>query len=237
MKHPYPVMLNVEGCRCLVIGGGKVAERKIVALAKAGADVTVISPDVTDELAGMAARGEVVLLRKTFEPGDLASGVSDGATRCMLAIAATDQTEVNRRIHREAQRLGIPVNVVDEPQISSFIVPSVVRRGKLVIAVSTGGASPSASRKIAKELEAAYGDEYEIYLDFLGDVRVKIQSLVEDKRARQRMFKQMLEWDALGRIRSGTFGIWKDELFAELERKPDIDTIMAFSGRNREAGD
>ena len=94
---------------------------------------------------------------------------------------------------------------MDQPEISSFILPSVVRRGKLVITVSTGGASPSAARKIAKEIDNTYGDEYEIYLDFLSEIRSMIQNQVKDKQARQRLFKDMLAWDVMGLIRNGVF--------------------------------
>ena len=95
--------------------------------------------------------------------------------------------------------------------MSSFILPSVVRRGKLVITVSTGGASPSAARKIAKEIDKTYGDEYEIYLDFLSETRLMIQNHVKDKEARQRLFKEMLAWDLIRLIREGTFEDWKQK--------------------------
>ncbi|HEY1216784.1 MAG TPA: NAD(P)-dependent oxidoreductase, partial [Bryobacteraceae bacterium] len=146
-------------------------------------------------------------------------------------IAATDDFEVNRRVYEAAAGCGMLVNVVDQPELSTFIVPSVVRRGKLVIAVSTGGASPASARKIAHELELAYGDEYELYLDFLNEVRLKVQSVIQDKENRQQLFKEMLAWDVLSMIRTGTFEEWKEKLFAAFDQEPLLSTIRAFGKR------
>lgn len=213
--HPYPIMMNVSHSRCLVVGGGHVAERKIRSLRQAGAAVTVVSLDFTAGISELDSCADVVLIRQPFD-----SAILKGSERYALVIAATNQTEVNSQVAQAANDCGILVNVVDQPDISSFILPSIVRRGKLVITVSTGGASPSAARKIAKEIDNAYGDEYEIYLDFLSETRLMIQNQVKDKQARQRLFKEMLAWDVMGMIRKGAFESWREKFKIALESAP-----------------
>ncbi|MDF2649086.1 MAG: bifunctional precorrin-2 dehydrogenase/sirohydrochlorin ferrochelatase [Paenibacillus sp.] len=221
MNHPYPIMMNLSGRRCLVVGGGAVAERKVKSLLQAGAHVTIVSAEFTEGLMEMESQAEVVLYRQPFDPSIMIMiDESSDLVPYTLVVAATNDAKVNAHVHDVASRQGKLVNVVDQPQLSSFIVPSVVRRGKLVIAVSTGGASPSAARKIAQELDNAYGEEYETYLDFLSDLRLLIQSRVADKQVRQSMFKEMLEWDVLAKIREGTFESWKEKLYITLEKEP-----------------
>jgi len=231
MGYNYPIHLNVEGRACLIVGGGRVAARKAAGLLQAGARVTVISPAVGDELADWAGRGDVVLCGRPYAAGDVERGAADGS-RWMLVLAATDAPEVNRQVRDEAAALGVPVSVADRPELGSFIVPSVVRRGKLTLAVSTGGANPSVGRRIAAELAERYGAEYEPYMEFLGEVRALVQRRVEDGELRQRLFRHMLLWDVPALIRSGAFDNWRRELLAALEREPDLRTVEAFAQRD-----
>jgi precorrin-2 dehydrogenase/sirohydrochlorin ferrochelatase len=217
MKMYYPVMLDVNGKSCLIVGGGKVAGRKVDSLLETGALITVIALEVSDRLMAREGRGEIVLKRRAFQSGDTAA--------YSIVIAATDQPEVNEAVYEEATAHGAWVNVTDRPDRSSFIVPSVVRRGKLILTVSTGGASPSLARNIAKELEASYGTEYEIYMDFLSEFRLKVQSSVKDIEVRQQIFKRVLDWDILGKIRDGSFERWKLKLDEALSEDP---TLAAF---------
>lgn len=145
---PYPVFMDLESRRCVVVGGGEVANRKARKLLQARAGVVVISPEIKPELESVA----VEILRRPFEAGDL-----EGA---FLAFAATDSREVNAAVAREADDKGIPVNVVDLPSDGSFAVPSVLRRGRMQVAVSTGGASPSLARSIRGELEGIFGPDW-----------------------------------------------------------------------------
>jgi precorrin-2 dehydrogenase / sirohydrochlorin ferrochelatase len=214
-QHPYPIMMNLSGRRCLIVGGGPIAERKLRSLLQAGALVTLVSTEFTAGIKELEIRSSVVLMRQPYEP---AVWKDQNEGRFTLVIAATNQVDVNRQIALDANACGNLVNVVDQPEISSFILPSVVRRGKLVITVSTGGASPSAARKIAKEIDNAYGDEYETYLDFLSETRLLIQNSVKDKQARQRLFKEMLAWDLRSLIREGTFESWKEKFNIALQR-------------------
>lgn len=212
-QHPYPIMMNLAGRRCLIVGGGPIAERKLRSLLQAGAEVTLVSPEFTAGIMEMEHRSDVMLKRQPYDP---AIWKAQGEARFALVIAATNTATVNRQIAQDANAYDILVNIVDKPEMSSFILPSVVRRGKLVITVSTGGASPSAARKIAKEIDKTYGDEYETYLDFLSETRLLIQNHVKDKEARQGLFKEMLAWDLMRLIREGTFEDWKQKFYIVL---------------------
>jgi uroporphyrin-III C-methyltransferase/precorrin-2 dehydrogenase/sirohydrochlorin ferrochelatase len=138
----FPVSLKVGGERCLVVGGGGVALRKAKALARAGARLTIVSPDVLPGFRGLRAAS---LRRRAFRAGDVAGHV--------LAIAATDAPDVNRAVFDACRRRGIPVNVVDVPELCSFIVPSVARRGPVTVAVSTEGLSPSLAKALRERME------------------------------------------------------------------------------------
>jgi len=175
MQDLYPMNLNVEGRRCVVVGGGHVALRKIEGLLDAGADVFVISPQVCEEIRILPVRVCVRL----FDEADL-----QGAA---LAIAATDDPAVNLRVAATANELGIPVNVVDQPALCSFFVPALVRRGGLVISISTSGASPALARRIRERLEAEFGPEYEAYVKWLDDLRSEIIGRVRSTGKRRQI--------------------------------------------------
>ena len=155
----YPVFMDLDGRRCVVVGGGEVANRKARKLLQARADVVVISPEIKPELESVA----VEVHRRPFEEGDLQCA--------FLAFAATDSREVNAAVAREADERGIPVNVADRPSEGSFAVPSVLRRGRMQVAVSTGGASPSLARSIKGELEGIFGPEWAGVVEELAVVR------------------------------------------------------------------
>lgn len=141
----YPIHLDIRGRRCIVIGGGKVAERKIKNLLLCGGEVVVVSPQLTDPLSKMAKQGKIDHLPSEYRPGLLGGA--------FLVFAATSRREVNGQIAREADRLGIPVNVCDSVRESSFILPAVLRTRGLTIGVSTGGVSPSRSVEVRDRLE------------------------------------------------------------------------------------
>ena len=163
MGRYYPVMLDLARVDCLVVGGGRVAERKVESLLEVGAKVTIIAPRVTDELAKLAQAGHVQHVRRPYSAGDV------GPFR--LVIAATDDARLNAEVAGEARRAGLLVNVVDCAPESNFIVPAVLRRGELVIAVSTAGASPAQARRIRERFEEEFGPEWGPYLGLLEEVR------------------------------------------------------------------
>ena len=145
MPAYYPVYLNLQGRRCVIIGGGGVAEGKIARLLESGAEIRVISPDATRGIQRMADAGAIQWEPRPYRPGDLAGA--------FIAIAATNNREVNRRIFDEAEARGVMLNAVDDPPNCSFIAPSIVQRGPVTVAISTGGASPALARKLRESLQ------------------------------------------------------------------------------------
>jgi len=148
----YPVFLNLQDRRCLVAGGGRVALRKANTLLEYGAEVTVISPRLCAGLRKLSSDGRIKVINRAYRTGDL-KGVH-------IAIVATSNRGINLAAAGEAKKRRVPVNVVDDPVLSDFIVPSIIRRGSLAIAVSTSGKSPALARKIRSRLEDEFGQEY-----------------------------------------------------------------------------
>jgi precorrin-2 dehydrogenase/sirohydrochlorin ferrochelatase len=162
----YPLFALIEDRPCLVVGGGAVGERKVQDLLAAGARVTVVSKDLTPRLVDLAAAGHIHAIQGDFSPEYL-----DGMT---LVVGATDDQQVNREVSAAAQGRNLLVNIVDAPDLCTFIVPAQVRRGPLTIAVSTGGASPALARQMREELEQRFGPEYGRYLRLLEAVRHRV---------------------------------------------------------------
>jgi precorrin-2 dehydrogenase/sirohydrochlorin ferrochelatase len=211
-------MLDITGKPCVIVGGGTVAERKAESLLEAGAAVTVISPACTEQLQQWVRLGRITLVPQPYQTG------MQELREAVLVFAATNQAEINAAVRLEAEGLGKLVTVADDSAGSSFIVPAVVRRGKLVLAVSTAGASPAVAKRVRQELEQAYGQEYEIYLELLQELRTLIQSQLESTAERQEMFRRMLEWELLAWIRSGGFtASAKKELISRIEANPTVD--------------
>ncbi len=159
----YPIFLKIRGKKCIVIGGGEVALRKVRMLLECGADVTVISPTLHPGLTELAGENAVHLVRRIYRTGDLRGAA--------VVIAATDSKRTNHRAAADAGRTKALVNVVDDPAPSDFIVPSSFRKGELTIAVSTGGASPALARKLRMRLEKDFGEEFAVLLSLIGEVR------------------------------------------------------------------
>jgi precorrin-2 dehydrogenase/sirohydrochlorin ferrochelatase len=162
----YPVFWDITGKKCVVIGGGEVAARKVERLLDCGAKVCVVSPDLIPELAALKKQRRINHIHDEYE----ASYLSGAA----LVIGATDDEKTNAAISRNARVKGIPVNIVDDPQKCDFILPSLVERGDLTIACGTGGNSPALAKQLREELEAAYGEEYATLTHILGQLRGKM---------------------------------------------------------------
>ena len=159
----YPLFLDLADHPCLVVGGGPVAEGKVAGLLAAGARVTVVSPTVTARLAGWAAEGRLIYLAREYRVGDV-----DGQR---LALVATDDAVVTRAVVADGRARSVLVNAADEPARCDFILPAVIRRGRLVVAVSTGGASPAAARAIREELESYLTEEHAALVDLAAEAR------------------------------------------------------------------
>ena len=170
MPEYYPVYLNLAGKRCVILGGGTIAQGKIAALRDAGASITVISPEATDGIRRAAQRGHITFEQREYRAGDL-----DGA---FIAVAATNVWHVNREIYEEAEERGVLLNVVDDPDQCTFIAPSIVRRDPITLAVSTGGASPALARKMRETLADAPALKWADLANALGRAR----RVIKEKR-------------------------------------------------------
>ncbi|MCM2536150.1 NAD(P)-binding protein [Neobacillus pocheonensis] len=178
MTANYPIMLRLEGKIVVVVGGGKVAERKVAGLLGKGARVHVISPEVTEELRRLVSEGMIVWLQKSFSENDM--------KEAFMIFAATNDEELNRLVKNSASEHQL-VTVADDPEGSDFHVPSHLQRGRLSIAISTGGASPTLAGKIRKQLEEQFDDSYEAYLEFLFKTRQWILKEVGDSSLKRKL--------------------------------------------------
>jgi precorrin-2 dehydrogenase/sirohydrochlorin ferrochelatase len=221
-----PIFLDVSRRRCVVIGGGEVAARKVASLLEAGAEVFVVSPLLIDELSELARGGRIEHIKREYKDGDMA-----GAT---LAYAATDDTQLQQRLCVEARDRGIPVNVADVPALCTFIAPAVMRRGSLTIAVSTGGASPAMAKRIVSRLERLFGPEYGLALEVLRTARRHLQANEPNFRIRARKLTALAtsripeylrngDLDAVEEIIRGEIGVGLDTL--------GLDGIGSATGR------
>lgn len=192
----YPACLDLRERPCLVVGGGLVAERKTLSLIEAGALVTIVSPLLTPQLQELSRSGKITYHAKTFDARDLDS--------VYLVVVATNSLEVNSLAGRLCRERNILVNVAAPPEESSFIVPSVITRGHLMITVSTNGVSPALSKKIREELEGQYGQEYEMFLDELASVRKKLLDEVPDETVRRGILKAIVDSDAIDLMKKGS---------------------------------
>jgi len=190
----YPVFLNLKGKKTIVIGAGKVAERKIRALLKAGADITVISPAITKRIEREKQKGRIRHIPRQYRKGD--------SNKAFLVIAATDSLEINKKVSENASFL---VNVVDSPSLCNFIVPSVIKRGPLTIAVSTSGISPALSKSIRKELEKLYGPEFVGYLKLLEKTRKKAMKGIKGKKRRTEFLNNLASEKVISMLRQKGF--------------------------------
>lgn len=204
MENLYPIYLKLAGQLCLVVGGGKVAERKVGSLLECGARVRLVSPAVTSQIEEWANQGKLELRQRQYQTGDL-----EGA---FLVFAATNQEKVNRRVSEECLSRNLAVNVVDDPPRCNFFVPSVIRRGKLSIAISTSGTSPALAAKIRRQLERQFGPEYEEFMEILADLRRQVLAGEADIQQRKQIFSHLVESDILDLLRRKKYGQVKERI-------------------------
>lgn len=186
----YPVNLVLDGRACLVVGGGRVAVRKVEGLLACGARVTVVATRVAPELRDRAG---VSVVERPWQPGDMVGA--------WLVIAATDDPAVNRAVYEAGERAGVWVNGADDPANCAFTLPSVVRRGDLQVAVSTGGRSPALATWLRRRLEGEIGPEYADLLDLLADERDGLKAAGRSTEGLD--WQSALDSDMLGLIRTG----------------------------------
>ena len=200
----YPAFLDLRGRNCLVVGGGTIAERKVESLVECGALVKVVTLEATSRLAELAGSGSIDLELRDYSPDDLAG--------IFLVIAATDDPAVQARIGQEAKERGLLVNVVDEPANCTFIVPAVVRRGELSIAISTGGRSPALAARIREKLESLFGPEYEEWVDLLGQLRPALAVRFPKLDERKAAWYRVVDSNCVELIRRGERDLMQQQL-------------------------
>jgi siroheme synthase-like protein len=191
----YPAILDIAGRLALVVGAGKVGEGKIAGLVNAGAAVKVVSLTATPQVQRWAEDGAIELELRAYESSDL-----DGR---FLVIAATEDNDTNVRVFEDAEQRQMLCNVVDVTHLCNFILPSIVRRGDLAIAVSTGGASPALARRIRISLGQCYGDEYAVAMELLGSLRAELKDLYPDPQERKVIFERMVYSQLMDLVRAG----------------------------------
>ena len=216
MENTYlPIFIDLRGKPVVVVGGGIVAARKIESLLKAGAQVKVIAPVVTDEIASFE---DLEIEPREYEEDDL-----EGA---FLVVAATDDEKINRAVSEEAAQRRIFCNVVDRPELCSFIVPSVVERGPIKVAISTGGLSPALSRRLRLIIGKTIGDEYVRLAAVLGKVRPFVRSQAGPAEDHKRVFEILIDSELIDAIRTGDRSMAEDILFQALGQRIDLSEII-----------
>ena len=208
-----PVMLNVADVRCLAVGAGTVAERRLGDLLDAHAQVTLISPEATPAIAAWADAGRLIWHRREYRSGDLDD------CRPSIVLIWTDDPEVNRLVRREAEARSVWVGDASDGMSGRLMFPASVKRGRLRLAVSTLGASPGLAERIRRELEANYGTEYETYVDFLHEMRMRFRREVRDPERRAALNRQLLAYPIPQMIRDGAFAAWRAELLRLWEER------------------
>lgn len=203
----YPIFLDLTGRRCIVIGGGPVAERKIEGLFAAGAEITVVSPEISEGLRRLLAQRSIKHLPRKYETGDLAG--------YRLAFVATGDRATAAAVFSEGHAAGIWVNCADVPSCCDFILPAVIRRGELAVAISSGGASPAATRAIREELESYLTQEFAQLVQTASEVRADLRQ--RSIHARAESWNEALKGEFRLLLKQGKAAEAKQLLLTRLE--------------------
>lgn len=191
----YPVNLQINNRSCIVVGGGSVAERKVIALLTAGACVTVLSPEVTQKLTELIQTKKIIHVARDYAEGDVAG--------FFIVICGTNNSGVNKLVAEEASKAGALVNVADAPQLGNFNVPSQIAHGDLLITISTGGKSPALARRLGAELAQRYGPEYGTYLDLVAEARTKMKKNMQSSQERESFWRQTIDSEVINLLKEG----------------------------------
>lgn len=189
----YPVQLDIKGRKCLVVGGGAVATRKVGTLLKCGAEIKIVSPELTEALEVLCKNGPVEIKKREYVPEDLEG--------CFLVIAATSSPAVNQSVGRDAESRNMLCNIADFPQACNFILPSVINRGDLTLTISTSGKSPAFAKKLRKDLACHFGEEYAVFLTLMGAVRKKLLQADHAHEAHKHLFEALISGGLLDLVR------------------------------------
>jgi precorrin-2 dehydrogenase / sirohydrochlorin ferrochelatase len=209
----YPIYIDIEDRAVLIVGGGTVCARKAETMMRYGARVTIVSPEITDEIAAWERDGALAVRRKLYSEADL-----DGAS---IVIASTDDQCVNARVARDCRRRRIPVNVVDVTHLCEFIVPAIIEKGSIQIAISTGGKSPALARTLKEDMQRMIGPEYAEVNDLLGTLRKSAKSVLPTDIDRKRFFDGIIAAGVLEMLRDGR----RREAFEAVVRACEADGV------------
>ena len=214
----YPIYLDVKDRKCLVVGGGAVGTRKVETLLECGAKVTVVSIDASEKLKKLSNSGLIRLKERAFQTDDL-EGV-------FLVFGATDDEDLNIKVHTAAERRRVLCNIADRPEACNFILPSIVSRGDLTIAISTSGKSPAFAKKLRKQLEAQFGDEYAEFLKLMGAIRKKLLSKDHEPEAHKHLFERLIETDLVQMLKNADTDAINTLLLEVLGDGYDFETLI-----------
>jgi precorrin-2 dehydrogenase/sirohydrochlorin ferrochelatase len=190
----YPIYLDMRGRRALVVGGGAVGRRKTETLLRAGARVTVVSPQATAAIQALAEEGQVTWHARPYRSSDMAG--------MFLVFSATDDPELNRGIEADAARHHVLCNFADQPDRGHFILPSIVARGDLLVSISTCGKSPAVARRLRQELEAYFGEEYAPFLQLMGAIRAQLLEQEHAPEAHRKLFGRLIDGGLLAMVKT-----------------------------------
>jgi len=194
MMRYYPVNLDIQNRKCLVVGGGSVGTRKVMTLLKCGAMVTVISPVLTEKLSELADNDTIKWKQRNYQTSDM-----DGM---FLVIGATDDEALNQQIHADAEHLNKLCNIADRPESCNFILPSIIHRGDLILAISTSGKSPAFAKYLRKNLEKEFGAEYAEFLELMGAIRKRLLAEAHAPEEHKPIFERLIQSGLLEMIKN-----------------------------------
>jgi precorrin-2 dehydrogenase/sirohydrochlorin ferrochelatase len=189
----YPVYLDIHHKNCLVVGGGSVGTRKVKTLLDCGASITVVSLAISKPLAMLADAKAIQVKKRAYRSTDTHG--------MFLIIGATNDETLNHQISRDAQRRNTLCNIADRPAVCNFILPSIVRRGDLIIAISTSGKSPALAKKLRQDMEKKYGQEYAVFLNLMGAIRNRLLKEAHAPEAHKPIFNRIIQSDLIDKIR------------------------------------
>lgn len=207
--------MNITGKRCVVVGGGRVAERKVQGILSGGGQVLVISPEGTAGIRQLAESGKIDWEQRAYRSGDLKG--------TFLVFAATSVRAVQAAVVEEAREKGVPANVADAPAECDFQVPATIHHGDLTIAVSTNGTSPAVAAMVKKKLQEQVGDEYRLLLRLMAMVRRQVLSIDDDRQDRKILFQKILHEDIIDWIKTGQWEMLQEHLQHHLGRNLTFD--------------
>ena len=214
----YPIHLDIKNRNCLVVGGGAVGTRKVNTLLECSARVSVVSPEPSQQLTKMAAAGSIVLKQRAYRSADLKD--------TFLVIGATDDENLNQQISSDAALSNILCNIADRPEACNFILPSIVRRGDLVITISTSGQSPALAKKLRQNLEIQFGQEYAQFLLLMGAIRKKLLSQTHEPEAHKSLFNKLIDSNLIQLMQSNKTEEINSLLYKILGRGYKIEELL-----------